>query len=310
MQKIVRTNRGLTLIELMVALAISAVITAALYRTFVGQQKTYTVQEQVVEMRQNQRAAITNMMRELRMTGFGSVAGRLPITLGKQTYQNVVNRDMKGDGPSNGWITVVGAVISDSKIVYLKSTPVQKGNEPAIEVSSLTDASGTTLFDADATKGKNYISIGGVEAHRIKSISGNELILYERLLYKNKDYDPDDPKYRDPNDPLYNPNPTRVYPIRAISYYAGLRNENTGGGGQPTAENIESIQFEYLDAEGHPAAMDAAVQMIKVTVRATTDQDIRAADMLKDPKLQKTGDGVLKREISSNILLRNVNPSP
>ena len=300
MQKLVSTNRGLTLIELMVALAISAVIIAILYRTFVGQNKTYTVQEQVVEMRQNQRAAVSNMMRELRMTGFGSVSGRLPITLGNQTYQNVVNRDR----PATGWITVVGAVIADSGIVYLKSTPVQKGTTPQIEVTSAAD------FDADPTRGKNYISIGGVEAHRITNISGNVLTLGEKLLYKNKDYDPDDPAYRDSDDPKYNPTPTRVYPIRAISYYAGTRNENTGAGSQPTAENIESIQFEYLDAQGNQAASDAAVQMIRVTVTAMTDEDIRAADLLKDPNSPKTGDGRLRRQISSNIQLRNVIISP
>jgi prepilin-type N-terminal cleavage/methylation domain-containing protein len=294
MQKTAGTNRGLTLIELMVALAISAVIIAILYRTFVGQNKTYTVQEQVVEMRQNQRAAVSNMMRELRMTGFGSVSGRLPITLGNQTYQNVVNRDR----PATGWITVVGAVIADSGIVYLKSTPVQKGTTPQIEVTNAAD------FDADSTRGKNYISIGGVEAHRITNISGNVLTLGEKLLYKNKDYDPDDPAYRDSDDPKYNPNPTRVYPIRAVSYYAGTRNENTGGGAQPTAENIESIRFEYLDAQGNIAAADAAVQMIRVTVTAMTDPDRPDADLLK------TGDGLRRRVISSNIQLRNVILSP
>jgi len=148
MRKIVGTNRGLTLIELMVALVISTLIIAALYRTFVGQQKTYIVQEQVVEMRQNQRAAISNMMRELRMTGFGSVSGLLPVRIGpdpdRNRYQNVVNRD----NPEPGWITLVGAVIADSGIVYLKSTPLQKGSAPQIEVTSAAD------FDADTTRGR------------------------------------------------------------------------------------------------------------------------------------------------------------
>jgi prepilin-type N-terminal cleavage/methylation domain-containing protein len=304
MQRLLRTNRGLTLIELLVALVLSALIIAAIYRIFLGQQKTYTVQEQVVEMRQNARAAISNMMRELRMTGFGSVSARLPITLGNQTYQNVVNRDR----PLAGWMTVVGAVISDSRNPFLKSTPVQKGDSPKIEVKFPDGANVVVadLFDHDPTKGKNYISIGGVEAHRITTISGNQLTLGEKLLYKNKDYDPDDPSYRDPDDPKYNPNPTRVYPIRARSYYAGVRNENTGGNAQPTAENIESIQFEYLDAQGNPATSDAAVQMIRVRVTAITDPERPDADLLK----AGVDRGVRKREISSNIQLRNVISSP
>jgi hypothetical protein len=32
--------------------------------------------------------------------------------------------------------------------------------------------------------------------------------------------------------------------------------------------------------------------------------------LLKDPKLPKTGDGLLKREITSNVQLRNVISSP
>ena len=306
MQRLLRTNRGLTLIELLVALVISAVVIAAIYRVFLGQQKTYTVQEQVVEMRQNARAAIRNMMRELRMSGFGSVSELLPIKIGTETdpYQNLVNRDR----PEPGWITVVGAVISDSRNPFLKTTPVQKGNSPVIEVKFPDGANVVVsdLFDYDSESGKNYVSIGGVEAHRIMSISGNLLTLGERLLYKHKDYDPNDPAYRDPDDPKYNPNPTRVFPVRAISYYAGRRNENTGGWAQPTAENIESVQFDYLDAQGNPAALDAAVRMIKVTVRAKTDP------LLPDENLKKAGvlDGLRRREISSNVQLRNVITSP
>jgi prepilin-type N-terminal cleavage/methylation domain-containing protein len=280
MQRLLRTNRGLTLIELLVALVISAVIIAAAYRTFMGQQKTYTVQEQVVEMRQNARAAISNMMRELRMTGFGSVSAILPATFGSGpgavTCPNVVNANM----PSTGWITVVGALISDSQEARLTAT-ISTGNAPVIAVSSLTDANGTVLFD---TGSKKYISIGGVEGHTITNIStsNKQLTLGERLIYKHKA-------------------DTRVYPIRAISYQAGVRNENTGGAEEQTAENIESVQFEYLDAQGNPATSDAAVQMIRVRVTATTD--------MADPQY-KSGDGHRKREISSNVQLRNVILAP
>lgn len=277
MRRTFKENRGLTLIELLVALVISAVIIAALYRTFVGQQKTYTVQEQVVDMRQNVRGAISNMMRELRMAGFGGVGMVLPITIGSGldavTCQNVVNANM----PSTGWITVVTALTSSSSTL----TATVSTNPPSIAVSSLTDTNGTVLFDINM---KKYISIGGVESNTITSIDtvNNELTLKERLIYKH-------------------PANTRVYPVRAISYRAGVRDENTGGGPQPTAENIESVQFEYLDAQGITATSDAAVQMIRVRVTAKTD--------MVDPEY-KSGDGYRRREISSNIQLRNVTISP
>jgi prepilin-type N-terminal cleavage/methylation domain-containing protein len=269
MHRIVRGNRGLTLLELLVALVISTLIIAALYRTFVGQQKTYTVQEQVVDMRQNVRGAISNMMRELRMTGFGGVATLLPVTFGSGpsavTCQNVVNANK----PSTGWITIVTALTSSG------TTLTEPSSTTKITVSSLAD------FD---TGMKKYISIGGVESNTITSIDtvNKVLTLQKLLIYKH-------------------PANTRVYPVRAISYLAGVRNENTGGGAQPTAENIESVQFEYLDAQGNTATSDAAVQMIRVRVTAKTD--------IADPQY-KSGDGYRRREISSNIQLRNVVISP
>jgi prepilin-type N-terminal cleavage/methylation domain-containing protein len=277
MHRTVKETRGLTLLELLVALAISAVVIAAIYRTFIGQQKTYTVQEQVVDMRQNVRGAIINMIREMRMAGFGGVATLLPVTFGSGsnavTCQNVVNANR----PSTGWITVVTALTSSSSRV----TATVSTNPPRIAVSSLTDTNGTVLFD---TNMKRYISLGGVESNMITSIDtvNNILTLRDRLVYRH-------------------PANTRVYPVRAISYRAGVRNENTGGGAQPTAENIENVQFEYLDAQGNATSSDAAVQMIRVTITAKTD--------IADPQY-KSGDGYRRREISSNIQLRNVIISP
>ena len=66
-------QKGLTLIELLVAMAITGILGAGIYRTFTGQQHTYEVQEQVVDMQQNVRMAISRMTRELRMAGFGKL---------------------------------------------------------------------------------------------------------------------------------------------------------------------------------------------------------------------------------------------
>ncbi len=66
----IRKNSGLTLVEVMVVLLISGTLLGALYRTFIGQQKAYAVQEQVVDTQQNARAALDQMTTEIRMTGY------------------------------------------------------------------------------------------------------------------------------------------------------------------------------------------------------------------------------------------------
>ncbi len=63
------TNHGFTIIELLIALAISAVVMSAIYSTFYSQQKSYVAQEQVASMQKNIRSAMYYMQREIRMAG-------------------------------------------------------------------------------------------------------------------------------------------------------------------------------------------------------------------------------------------------
>jgi len=63
-------KKGITLIELLVALVISAITMAAIYKIFISQSKVYYVQDQVVEVQQNVRTAMEILLRDLRMTGF------------------------------------------------------------------------------------------------------------------------------------------------------------------------------------------------------------------------------------------------
>jgi type IV pilus assembly protein PilW len=73
MMKIYRINRkGITLIELLVALVICGVVIAGIYRVFVAQSRAYTVQDQVVEVQQGIRSAMEILLRDLRMAGFDS----------------------------------------------------------------------------------------------------------------------------------------------------------------------------------------------------------------------------------------------
>jgi prepilin-type N-terminal cleavage/methylation domain-containing protein len=63
-------EKGVTLIELMVALVICGIIVAAIYRLFVAQARSYTVQDQVAESQQNVRNAMELLLRDIRMAGF------------------------------------------------------------------------------------------------------------------------------------------------------------------------------------------------------------------------------------------------
>jgi len=75
-------QRGVTLIELLIALVIAAVVIASIYRLFIVQTRAYSVQDQVVEVQQTVRSAMEILLRDLRMTGYDddSAASTLIIT--------------------------------------------------------------------------------------------------------------------------------------------------------------------------------------------------------------------------------------
>lgn len=66
----VNNQKGFTLIEMMMALVIGAMITAATYATYSSQQKAYQTQDQVAEMQQNLRAAFYLIIEEIQMAGY------------------------------------------------------------------------------------------------------------------------------------------------------------------------------------------------------------------------------------------------
>ena len=63
-------RKGITLIELLVALVICGLVVAGIYRVFVAQTKAYTIQDHVVEVQQNGRSAMEILLRDLRMAGY------------------------------------------------------------------------------------------------------------------------------------------------------------------------------------------------------------------------------------------------
>ena len=264
-----KKNSGLTLIELLIALVMSAIIIAALYQTFIGQQKTYTVQEQVVDMQQNLRVGINKMMREIRMAGFGNVSNVLSLAGGVNGFTEVIT-------PNTDSITIVGGF-----------KQIRANNGDPILVAS---ASGNTITlnyqpkeDEFNTLAKRYISIGGVESNTVKSISEKDLTLDNPLLQ-------------------YHPAGTPLFKIQAITYNLKDlvlgRDENTGGGPQPLADNIETLELKYFDDQQPPivTAIPENIRMIWVKVTAS----------MEDPDLKKARDGYRRRTITSSIQLRNM----
>jgi len=73
-------NAGLTLIELMIALALSLVLTAAIIQLFISNKTTFKLSEGNARVQETGRFAVEMLLRDIRMAGFGGCLGRaMPI---------------------------------------------------------------------------------------------------------------------------------------------------------------------------------------------------------------------------------------
>ena len=293
-----RGERGLTIIELLLALVLSSIIIFVLYKTFIRQHKTYAVQEQVFDIQQNVRAMMARMVREIRMAGFGRIAGEhvpgvgyisriLPVQFRNTNgtvinYPNVLNRDQ----PSAGWLTIVTAVNSATLSAHL----IGSSSRYEITVDRVSYEPNRAIFDED---NKRYISIDGVESNVITDIREETVdgkTRYSLTLQHPLEYN-------------HRPN-ALVYPITAVSFQIQGR-EEAGESRQPIAENIRELTFEYFTTNGEATVNDQDIRMVRVSVTAETilgDPDFK--DNIRDNLGYRT------RQMASNIQIRNLAFAP
>jgi len=91
-------NKGFTLIEVLIALGIAGVVLAAAYATFMSQNNSYKRQEQITEMQQNLRAALTFMARDIRMAGLNPKRTDKPKIESAESDSINFTLDLNGDG--------------------------------------------------------------------------------------------------------------------------------------------------------------------------------------------------------------------
>ncbi len=215
-----RNQKGFTLIEFIVTMAIMGIVLAGIYSVYYSQQKSFIVQDEVAEMQQNLRAAMFFMAREIRMAG---------------------------------------------------CNPTGKASA-GIE----SDSNANTIHFTMDLRGK----------------------------------DPDDPSDGDTADDNEN-----------ITYALGDSNgdgiieivRDTGDGIKPVAENIDALDFVYLDANGNPGAGPSTTRSVQITLVARTgkgDQGYRDTatyyNLQNAPIFTALGDNFRRRRLATNIKCRNL----
>lgn len=164
------SKKGFTLIELIIAMMVSAFVIAALYSAYVTQSRVYTSQEAVAEMQQNIRGAMVALSRDIRLAGYDTIG-----TAGAGFVDPVA-----GDTFSNGDTTpITEAVTTDATHISFTSDLDRDGTIDQLA----QDIDGNGNFDLNEIEQISY-RLEGTNLERYSTIiGGNEWeIIAEDIL--------------------------------------------------------------------------------------------------------------------------------
>jgi len=307
------TDQGFTLVELMVALAISLVVMGAIFLTFKSQQDSYVIQDQITAMQQNLRSAMYMLTRDIQMAGYytnfdadqytmdwddldGDTEPIRPLIFGQ-------NNVAGGSGVKN----------NTDEIVIVKASsegrPLVAGEDATAGTITLTtrDLDGDGDDDLNNT-GKKYgllvkEDLSTAEFFEVDSASG--AINPPGGLAQN--YGEGDLIFRAD---------VVIYRIDEDATNPSLRRRNLGSdnGYRVIAENIDNIQFRYLLNDGtwtnNPAGQVPNVRAVEISLLARTAKINRGYTDTNTYNIgdvsQTPNDAYRRKLLSSKVKTRNI----
>lgn len=269
-------RRGFTMVELLVALVLLGLVSAALYRVLVNNQRLYMAQTARIDLSQNIRAAANILPAELREidAADGDIIAMTPTRLEIRAMRwlgfactapvmggglNGLTMTIRGGAP--GLPLFYGArgmnVVSDTMLIYYDGDQTSRNDDywargtftgvaPAVvNCPGLPVQTGRLV-----TFNLNLLGIGVNQAGAIPV--GAPVRGYEHVIYQ-----------------LYNPPGDTLW-------YVGF--QPAAGAMQPLFGPVltNGLTFQYFDVNGNVTAVRSQVARVDITVRARTVSAVRS----------------------------------
>jgi len=197
----IKNMHGFTLVELMIVVLLTAIAVIAIYRGYTAFSHSADVQEQVIEMQQNLRAAMFMMGREIRMAGCNPTdeasAGILtadPNTIRFTMDLHGKDTDDPPDGTTNDDDEDVTYFLQDwngdGVTDLMRNTP-EKGDHP---VAESIDALDFIYLNADGNETTDLSQIRTVQITIVARVGKGDPGYSDNITYYN---------LQDPADPIY-----------------------------------------------------------------------------------------------------------
>ena len=261
---------GFSLVELMIALLITALVLGGIYTTFVVQQRSFIAQDQVTETQGSSKIAFDMIINDIRNAGYGYPDDEAPQING---FTGAITLDDAAGPDGSDVMTLVGGFRNIATIgLPTGQTNVEVGQTDASDNPYLDVCyTGTTKFnDTD----KKYISIDGVTYAEITSIeSGSsancadtERLILDRTV--DKAFPVDRPVYliEDLTYQLTTADGTNCNNAKAGTVC--LQRISSAGSTVTIASDIEDLQFDEIDQNA-----DGNTDRIRVSLLARTARE-------------------------------------
>ena len=310
------TNKGFTLVELLVAMTISLVVMGAITSTFKSQQDSYIVQTQISSMQQNLRAAMYMLTRDIQMAGYYTNFDSHTYTMNwddldgdNETIRPLIhacdNIDDSNGGDGIKDKTDLVVIIKAAESRQLTSTEQASGNTVPASLRQLPNVD-NLVSSKCAMLVKHDLSTA--DFFQVQDDSGDMTL----TISLDNTYSQDD----------------WIFRVDVIVYYVDddlshpcLLRKNLGSNetAQVVAENIDNLQLQYLlnddslvnDPDNPPTTSGSDVRAVKVFLLARTANIIRN---YTDPNTYNMGnnpipnpnDGYRRKLLTSIIKTRNI----
>ena len=258
----VLARRGFTLIELMIALVLLGIVSAAVYKVLVNSQRVYLAQTQTIDLQQNIRAAAAILPAEFREldAADGDIKGMTATSLRIRAMRElafVCADPVLGGGIGQIVLTVRKTPIygtrqtfskGDSILVYWEGNPTTRTDDQWLAAQLQKDADPGFCADSNVATNPAYLLtlqpqwINDPTLNRAGAITrGAPLRGFDKIAYE-----------------LYQA------PAPDNNWYLGQRNPAQGG------------TFSYYDSVGVVTADSSQVAQIQIVLRARTASPIRS----------------------------------
>lgn len=300
-----RSRLGFTMVELLIALVLLGLVSAALYRVLVNNQRLYMAQTQRIDLSQNIRAAANILPAEFRQLDAADAAaasdivamGPDSITIHAMRWTTFVcsapllngtatNRSMIVRGGQPGDPMFFGSrgiqTATDSMMIYLDADQTTRNDDyyvparvsAAVSGPALCPAVGVAAPQPGTTLTWDGNFYGGNNAAGAIPV-GAPVWGFERVTY-------------------------RLYQAADGQYYIGYRPWLPAGTSiQPLIGPVlaNGLTFQYYDANGNVTAVRTQVARIDITVRARTVNAVRRGG--------QAAAAVIVDSLTTSVALRN-----